>query len=44
MKIKRTNRYLVCTPDGYKEFDGISKRLKYCYRFTLENRRYYRSE
>lgn len=38
MKIKKTDRYLVCTPDGYKSFDGISKRLKKCFRFELENR------
>lgn len=38
MKVKLTDRYLVCTPDGYKPFDGISKRLKHCFRYELENR------
>lgn len=37
MKVKNTNRYLVCTPNGYKPFTGISKRLKHCFKFELEN-------
>jgi hypothetical protein len=37
MKVKHTNRYLVCTPEGYQEFSGISKRLKHCYKFILKS-------
>lgn len=40
MDIKLQKKYLIETPNGFKQFDGISKNKKECYKIVLNNNNY----